>query len=177
MAAFPQSTVTLDRFVDRQGRPFPKKIHDELVEVVTQVIAVPDTDIEAVVERAQVIGSRAAAGEIEDVPRYASKALFGVARKRRLRNQNGSEILLSPDDMEALAGNSRDGSSSAIEARVLLGELLGRLSPLDREVYTRHADGWEHQDISRDLGISESMSWFRLHRAKTRLAAWVKSKR
>ena len=81
MSAFSDTPVTLDRLVDRQGRPLPQKIHDELVNVVMRVIAHPDADVDAVIERAQVIGSRAAQGEIDDLPRYASKALFGVAEE------------------------------------------------------------------------------------------------
>jgi DNA-directed RNA polymerase specialized sigma24 family protein len=177
MSAFPDTPVTLNRLVDRQGRPLPQKIHDELVNVVMRVIAHPDADVDAVMERAQVIGSRAAQGEIDDLPRYASKALFGVARKERKHARNETELLHSSDEMEALAWSSREGSLSAIEAGILVRELLGKLSPLDRHVYMRHADGWDHKEISKDLGISESMSWFRLHRAKTRLAAWARSER
>lgn len=177
MSASPEDPVTLDRLVDRQGQPLPAKIHDELVNVVMRVIAHPDADVDAVMERAQVIGSRATAGEIDDLPRYASKALFGVARRERKRSQNEAEVLQSPDEMEALAASSRAGSLSAIEAGILLRELLEKLSPLDRKIYVRHADGWDHKEISKDLGISESMSWFRLHRAKTRLASWARSER
>jgi DNA-directed RNA polymerase specialized sigma24 family protein len=79
--------------------------------------------------------------------------------------------------MEALAGPAVEGSESALEARVLIGELLAKLSPVEREVYLSHAEGWQHPEIARALGITVTMSRLRLSQAKKKLASWLKAER
>jgi DNA-directed RNA polymerase specialized sigma24 family protein len=169
------STVTFDRFLDRQGQPFPEDVRTVLVDVLERVIAHPDTDIDAVVDRARVIGTRAVEGRIDDLPRYLTKALFAVAQEKRARSIEQIEVLCPPCDLESLGAKANAERYSSIEAQVLLDEVLAMLSPLDRKVYMLHSDGFEHREIAKQLGISESMSWLRLRRAKSRLASWLKA--
>jgi DNA-directed RNA polymerase specialized sigma24 family protein len=75
--------------------------------------------------------------------------------------------------MEILIGSTGERSEAAIEARLLLEELLGKLLPMEREVYVRHVEGWKHPEIAEELGISLTMSWFRLTCAKKKLASWL----
>ena len=79
--------------------------------------------------------------------------------------------------MEFLAGPATDASPSSLEDRVLLRELLSGLPGTDREVLIRHMQGWEHREIAQQLGISEATSWFRLRRAKKKLASQLAHKR
>jgi RNA polymerase sigma factor (sigma-70 family) len=165
------------QFTDRFGRPLPQKLRDQLVECVISAIAHPKADIEAVLQRARVIGRRAAEGEIEDVPHYATKALFAVSRKANLKRKREPVAPQTPRKMEILAGAATEASPSELEYRVLLNELLSGLPEMDREVVFRHIQGWEHREIAEQLGISEAMSWFRLRRAKKKLAALVTHRR
>ncbi|MGI8958542.1 MAG: sigma factor-like helix-turn-helix DNA-binding protein [Bryobacteraceae bacterium] len=48
---------------------------------------------------------------------------------------------------------------------------------MDRKVLIRHIEGWEHGEIASELGISEAMSWFRLRRAKKKLASQMPHRR
>jgi DNA-directed RNA polymerase specialized sigma24 family protein len=150
-------------------------VQDDLAEAVTKVIAHPEADIDAVIERARVIGQRAAEGEIGDVVHYATKALFGVARKERRRAEKNAPITQPPQVIDLLAGAAVEGSPGVIEAQVLLRELLGKLSPVERDVFVRHVLGWKHSEIAKELGISLGMSWFRLQRARERLASLVRA--
>lgn len=176
MTAVP-SRVTLS-LVDATGQPLPEHIVDVLADVVTRVIAHPNADIDAVLERAQHIGCRAAHGEIGDLHRYATKALFAVAqRAERIRTQVEADVLRAIDYIDdGATEGANDRRLLAAEACIFLQELLGKLSPLDREVYVRHENGWKLHEIARELGISETMTWLRFRRAKTRLESWAKSK-
>lgn len=159
------------QFTDRFGRPLPEKLRNQLVECVISAIAHPKADIDAVLNRARAIARRAAEGEIEDIRHYATKALFAVSRKESLKREREPVASKTPQRMEMLAGAAIEASPSAMEDRILLGELLSSLPEMDREVWIRHVEGWEHREIARDLGITEAMSWFRLRRAKKKLAS------
>lgn len=165
------------QFTDRFGRPVPQKLRDELIQVLTTVIAHPRADIDAVLKRARTIARRAADGEIHDVPHYATKALFAVARKEDLKREQEPVSCYSPRMMEILIDSGREHSGATLEARLFLEELLGKLLPIEREVYVRHVEGWKHPEIAEELGISVTTSWFRLSCAKKKLASWLPRER
>ena len=165
------------QFTDRFGRPLPTKLHEQLVQCVMSAIAHPRADIEAVLKRARAIARRAAEGQIEDVGRYATKALFAVSRDASLKREREPIVCQTPERMEILAGPAKDASPSSLEDRVLLRELLSGLPDSDREVLIRHIEGWEHREIAQQLGISEATSWFRLRRAKKKLASQLAHRR
>jgi len=167
------------QFTDRFGRPLPPTLREQLVTAVLRAIAHPKANIDAVVDRAQAIGRIVGDGEknIDDLLRYATKALFAVSRKEDLKQKQEPVMLEPPSRMQILVGAAIDGSDSAIEARILLQELLGQLWPLDREIYLRWREGWSHREIARDLNISETSSWFRLARAKKKLKSLTTSGR
>jgi len=165
------------QFTDRLGRPLPPKLREQIVECVMSAIAHPKADIDAVLQRAKTIARRAADGQIEDVQHYATKALFAVSRKTSLKREREPVASQAPRQMEILAGAAVEASPSALEDRVLLRELLGSLPESDREVLIRYIEGWEHNEIANDLGISEATSWFRLRRAKKKLASQLAHRR
>jgi RNA polymerase sigma factor (sigma-70 family) len=165
------------QFTDRFGRPLPQKLRDQIIECVMSAIAHPKADIDAVLQRAKTIGRRAAEGQIEDVRHYATKVLFAVSREANLKREREPIASKSPRTMEILAGAAIEASPSAIEDRILLQQLLSAVSEKDREVLIRHVEGWEHSEIARELGISEAMSWFRLKRAKKKLASQLAYRR
>jgi RNA polymerase sigma factor (sigma-70 family) len=161
------------QFTDRFGRPLAPKLRDQLVECVISAIAHPKADIDAVLKRARTIARRAAEGQIEDVRHYATKALFAVSRKESLKREREPVACHTPQRMEILAGPAIEASPSALEDRILLKELLGSLPEMDRKVFVRHIEGWEHSEIAKEMGISEATSWFRLRRAKKKLASQI----
>ena len=163
--------MTLNNLVDSLGRPLPQKIRDELREAIVRVIAHPDADVSAILRRAQVIGRRAIDGEIESVLHYATKVLHKVSRKKRWQLLRKEDCMTneSPDAMIDLAGASVEGSPAAMEARVLLAEVLGVLSDKEREVFVRYTSGWGHKQISKELGISVAMSSYYLQSARDHL--------
>ena len=165
------------QFTDRFGRPLPPKLRDQLVECVISAIAHPKADVEAVLKRARVIAQRAAEGQIEDLRHYATKALFAVSRNASLKREREPLASQTPQRMEILAGPAIEASPSALEDGVLVKELLSGLPDSDREVLIRHIEGWEHREIAEQLGISEATSWFRLRRAKKRLASQLAHRR
>jgi DNA-directed RNA polymerase specialized sigma24 family protein len=168
--------MKLENFVDSLGRPVPKEIRDELTEAVVQTISHPDSDVPAVVKRAQTIARRAVDGEIRDVLRYATKALFAVSRKQQRLSRQDLVSLQPPDIMTVLAGSAVDGSPAAIEARVLLTQLLDELTKTERDVFIRYTMGWKHGRIARELGISAAMSSYYLLRAKAGLDRFLNEK-
>jgi hypothetical protein len=161
--------MKLENFVDSLGRPLPKEIRDELTEAVVKTISHPDSDVPAVVKRAQAIARRALDGEIRDLLRYATKALFAVSRKEQRLAYRRSAITQPPEVMAALAGCAVDGSPAAIEARICLAQLLNALTKSERDVFVRYTMGWKHSRIGKELGISAAMSSYYLLRAKARL--------
>lgn len=165
------------QFTDRFGRPLPPKLRDQIVECVISAIAHPKADVDAVLQRAKTIAQRAAEGQIEDVRHYATKALFAVSRKASLRREKEPVTSHAPGRIEILAGPAVEGSPSALEDRILLQELLSSLPEADRKVLIRYIEGWEHNEIARELGISEATSWFRLRRAKKKLASQLAHRR
>ncbi len=53
---------------------------------------------------------------------------------------------------------------------------LIRLPPMGRAVFNLHViDGYKHEEIAKQLGISVNTSKVHLHRAKKQLREWVKS--
>ena len=146
------------------------------MEAVVRTIEHPDSDVSAVVSRAQTIARRALDGEIRDVLRYATKALFAVSRKQKLK-QDDRTTSEPPNVIISLAGPATNGSAAAIEARIILDQLLNALPQLERDVFVRHTMGWKHARIAKDLGISAPMSSYYLLRAKARLDRHVSGQR
>jgi DNA-directed RNA polymerase specialized sigma24 family protein len=165
------------QFTDRLGRPLPPNLREQLVAAVIAAIAHPKANIDAVLNRAEAIARKVGDGDIDDLSHYATKALFAVSRKEGIKDQREAIAFRPPKAMEILVGPATEGSHSAIEARVLLQELLAQLLPLDQEVYLRWREGWNHREISQDLGISQVSSRFRLARAKKKLESLTRSGR
>jgi DNA-directed RNA polymerase specialized sigma subunit len=163
--------VTLDKFVDSLGRPLPQRIRTEIVQAILRAVEHPDSDITAVVKAAQTIARRALDGEIRDVLRYATKALFSVSRKRQLLSVHQTLVVMSPTALIPLAGEAIEGSANAIEAGTVIKQLLEGLSTLEREVFVRYTMAWKHARIAEDLNISIAMSSYYLQRARARLRA------
>jgi DNA-directed RNA polymerase specialized sigma24 family protein len=165
------------RFNDRFGRPLPPDLREQLVTAVMAAIAHPKANIDAVLHRAEAIARKVGDGDIDDLSHYATKVLFAVSRKEDFKDRREPIASRPPKAMEILVGPATEGSHSAIEARVLLHELLAQLLPLDREVYVRWREGWNHREISEDLGISQVSSRFRLARPKKKLESLTRSGR
>lgn len=164
--------MTLYNLVDRQGRPFPGHIQASLSQAITSAISDPEADIDLILRAAQGIGERAPQKNIVDLVRYATKALFNVSRRSRLRRiatAKEREIPDCPKFSEELVSNSH----KSIEARVLVSEILGSLSTLERDVLLRFTYGMQHREIARELGISVLMSRHHLRSARKRLAELV----
>jgi DNA-directed RNA polymerase specialized sigma24 family protein len=161
--------MKLEDLVDSCGRPLPKGIKDPLTEAIIKTIARPDSDISAVIKRAQTIARRALDGEIRDVLHYATKALFAVSRKQQRVAQPPIVTAQPPDVIAPLAGTAVNGSPAVIEARILLSELMNDLTKIERGVFVRYTLGWKHSSIAKELGISVAMSSYYLLRAKAGL--------
>ncbi len=70
------------------------------------------------------------------------------------------------------AANASDPGRDADRARLRerLSEALGQLTHLQRQVVLKHDyEGWKHQEIGDQLGISAGASRFHLHAARRRL--------
>jgi DNA-directed RNA polymerase specialized sigma24 family protein len=165
------------QFTDRFGRPLPANLREQLVAAVMAAIAHPKANIDAVLHRAEAIARKVGDGEVDDLPHYATKALFAVSRKEDLKDKRNPIAVQPPQVMEVLVSAATEGSPSAIEARVLLQELLAQLLPMDQDVYIHWREGWNHREISQDLGISQVSSRFRLARAKKKLKSLTQSGR
>ncbi len=158
--------MKLDQLVDSRGRTLPKDLQSDMSTAILRTITHPDSDIAAVVKRARTIAQRAIDGEILNVLHYATKALFATARKEQRTFRKESEYCREPRAMIDVAGEAVDGSPAAIEARVLVNELLSSLGDMERDVFVRYTMGWQHRNIGRELGISPAMSSYYLLRAK-----------
>jgi len=158
--------MKLDELVDSRGRTLPKDLQADMSTAILRTITHPDSDIGAVVKRARTIAQRAIDGEILNVLHYATKALFATARKEQRMFRKESEYCVEPRAMINVAGEAVDGSPAAIEAKILVHELLKSLSEIERDVFVRYTMGWQHRTIGRELGISPAMSSYYLLRAK-----------
>lgn len=155
------------------GAKVPEHIREQLAEAVTRAIQHPDADVEAILQRAITIADRAVAGEIQNVLHYATKALFRVAKRKRIQAAKEPLVFQSSEYFDDFS--SDDGTDSAIEAQVLVEELLATLSETEREVYKRWLEGWSHEEISQQLGISKDNSRTLLSRAKRYVMNWLKT--
>ncbi len=103
------------------------------------------------------------------------KALFAVSRKQQRLSQR--EIPQPPEVIIQFAGHAVQGSVAAIEAKVLLDQLLNDLPPTERQVFLRHTMGWRHKRIAQELNISAAMSSYYLLRAKAHLDGYLRTQR
>ncbi len=162
-------SMKLDQILDSRGRALPEDLQNDLKTAILRTIQHPDSNIEAVVQRARAIAGKALDGEIRDVLRYATKSLFAVSRKKQRSFEKETAYCREPQDMTELAGAAVDGSPDAIEARILAQEILNALPKTEREVLLRYTMGWKHSMIAKELGISAAMSSYYLLRAQARL--------
>jgi len=149
--------------------PLREDLRAELLESVVAAVSRPDSDLDSVLQSASHVAKAAVEGRIRSVKSYAAKAFFTASKRVRTREDRHQLVFEPPEALEAISGESRVGSPAAIEAAILLEELLSPLDPVDREVYVRHVGGWTHKEIARQLGISVRACWYRHHRAKKRL--------
>jgi RNA polymerase sigma factor (sigma-70 family) len=97
--------------------------------------------------------------------------LFGIARNAALdelrRRGRQAELTAEPADFESL-GPSEGAEHS--ERRLAVSAALERLQPRERELIAlKFFAGLENREIARVLGISESNTGTKLHRAMTKL--------
>jgi DNA-binding NarL/FixJ family response regulator len=156
---------TLYSLVDSQGRPFPGHIQSSLSQAITTAISDPEVDIDLILRTAQGIGERAPQKNIVDLVRYATKALFNVSRRSRLK-RIATEKAGSSELSETLVCHDH----KSIEARVLVSEILQSLPTTERNVLLRFTYGLQHREIARELGISVHMSRHHLSSARKHLA-------
>ncbi len=169
--------MKLDELVDSRGRTLPVELRNEMRTAILRAITHPESDVSAVVRRAKTIAKRALDGEIRDVLHYATKALFATSRKHRRLFQKESDFCRDPLAMVEIAGTAVEGSPTAIEAKIFVGELLRSLSQIERTVLLRHTMGWQHRAIGKELNISAAMSSYHLLRAKARLHSQLQGNR
>ena len=158
--------MKLDELIDSRGRALPEDLQRDMRTAILRTITHPDADVAAVVKRAQTIAKRALDGEIVDVVHYATKALFATSRKESRLFERESKFCREPNAMIDVAGQAVDGSPAAIEAKILVSELLKSLSKIEQDVFVRYTMGWPHRAIGKELGISAAMSSYYLLRAK-----------
>ena len=157
------------------GANVPDHIREQLAEAVTRAIQHPDADVDAILQRAITIANRAIAGEIQNVLHYATKAFFELSKKKRRQAAAEPLVFSAAEYFDNLRNGS--GGGSEIEAQILLEDLLDNLSPTERDVYKRRLEGWSHEEISQQLGISTDNSRTCLSRAKRHVMNWLKPKR
>jgi DNA-directed RNA polymerase specialized sigma24 family protein len=104
--------------------------------------------------------------------RYATKALFNVSRRSRLRRIATAKETEIPD-CPKLSKELVSHGDKSIEARVLVSEILRDLSTLERDVLLRFTYGMQHREIARELGISVLMSRHHLSSARKHLTELV----
>jgi DNA-directed RNA polymerase specialized sigma24 family protein len=161
--------MTLDDLVDSLGRPLPEELQVDLKRAILRAVVHPESDVPAVMQRAQAIARKALDGEIRDVLHYATRALFAVSRKRHRLRLEQTRHVSAARRIGEVAVNAIHGSPAAIEAKILVDQLLNDLPRLERYVFVRHSTGWKHKKIAQELGISLAMSSYYLLRAKARL--------
>ena len=155
--------------VDERGQPFNARLHGALRDLVPRLQrdfpALNDpTEISAVLEQA---GRRIAAreqrlgtlGPVEQLRGYAWVTLRRAAAARL--QQSGSVVarasLGSEKSTVALATTpSRIGTSEQVEAAVLLGEVMARLTVRERAVCQLKLQGWSAREIAQRQGTSVS---------------------
>src|SRR5262249_39643061 len=79
------------------------------------------------------------------------------------------EEALDPETANRKPSPGRD--IDAVNAKVLLGQLLGRLSEEDRELIVRYCKEDDHSAHCRDLGVSPGNLRVMVHRIREKLRA------
>ena len=157
---------TGSRFLDHQGNPLPYRIQhvlDELVPKLRRKFSMIRDDV-VVVEILEQAGQQIANREESDGP---IERLYGFAWVT-VRNVAISRLRRSPHLLELSTASSAKGagalsrltaeesSPAAIEYKILLAQVLGRLSARERMIAIWKQAGHSSQEIADHLGMSVS---------------------
>lgn len=148
------------------GPEIPDHIKEQIAEAVTRAIRHPDADVDAILQRAKTIAERAAAGEIQNVLHYATKVLFAVSKEQRGKETKEPVVFPGSEYFEEVPHPQT--IDSAVEKRILLEQIFANLSESEREVYKRRLEGWTHEEIGEQLGMTPESSrsyWSRARQA------------
>ena len=157
---------TGSRFLDHQGNPLPYRIQhvlDELVPKLRRKFSMIRDDV-VVVEILEQAGQQIANREESDGP---IERLYGFAWVT-VRNVAISRLRRSPHLLDLSTASSAKGaaalsrltaeesSPAAIEYKILLAQVLGRLSARERMIAIWKQAGHSSQEIADHLGMSVS---------------------
>ena len=142
----------------------------------------PDADVNLLVSTAQGIGERVNQNKIVDLVRYARRSLFRASKREKLnRLIRDNEVriseltALSDSECSNLPVEFVSNAHNAIEAKVLVSEILKRISPIERDVVLRFTYGMKHPQIAAELNISAALSRHYLSSARKRLTELLSS--
>lgn len=146
--------------VDGSGQPFSPRIEGAVLTWLARLRsgfpALDDTAVVDVLEEAarRVVRREERAGPIEHVHAYAWTAIRSVATSRlRLGRERVAQMTTSRSDKDGGATAILSGRfGPSVEARVLLRQVLQRLTPLERRVFRLKAEGFSTREIAERLG-------------------------
>lgn len=152
--------------LDHRGKPLPDRIQhvlDELVPKLRRKFSMIRDDV-VVVEILEQAGQQIANREVRDGPierlyGFAWVTVRNVAISRLRRSPHLLELSTvgSAESAAALSRLTAEESSPAdIEYRILLGQVLGRLSSRERMIAIWKQAGRSSQEIAEHLGMSVS---------------------
>lgn len=145
--------------VDGRGQPFSPRIEGAVLTWLSRLRsgfpALDDTAVVEVLEEAarRLVRREATGGPIEHVHAYAWTAIRCVAVSRLRLGRERVAGMTTGHSLEgrraARAGTA--GSSSDVESRVLVRQVLGHLSPTERQVFALKAAGYSTREIAARL--------------------------
>jgi DNA-directed RNA polymerase specialized sigma24 family protein len=163
--------------VDNTGQTFPPRIEGAVTVWLARLRSTfPTLDETAVVEVLEEAGRRlvrreSTAGPIEHVHAYAWMAIRSVAVSRlrlgRERVAQMTTLRLHEGRRQTQAGFAVSGFE--LEARVLLSQVLGRLTAIERRVFTLKMAGFSSREIGERLDRAPATIDSIHSRAMTRL--------
>ena len=146
--------------VDGSGQPFSPRIENAVLTWFARLRSgfptLDDTAVVDVLEEAarRVVRREERAGPIEHVHAYAWTAIRSVAASRlRLGRERVAQMTTARSDKDRVSPATLSGRfGPSVEARVLLGQVLRRLTPLERRVFRLKSEGFSTREIAGRLG-------------------------
>ena len=146
--------------VDGSGQPFSPRVEGAVLTWLSRLRsgfpALDDTAVVDVLEEAarRVVRREERAGPLEHVHAYAWTAIRSVAASRlRLGRERVAQMTTTRSDNDGGPTAMLSGRFGlAVEARVLLRQILHRLTPLERRVFRLKSEGFSTREIAERLG-------------------------
>jgi hypothetical protein len=152
-------------FRDRHGNLVGEKTRATLLRLIEKALGTPAADPSVLINAAANVCANI--GEIRNFAAYANRSIFRAARRGYVEECK-AQALMEPLPRE-LRHREDSTVTESVERQILIEELLSVLSPIDRDIYTRHLNGQTFPQIDKALSLKPRTSEYRFREAQSRI--------